>query len=1545
MILLIVRRLVTTDAESKQLELLKKGINSLSPTGEKGFEGLMGTALSAVAGVPMRLSGGGSQFGIDGKAMYRWDAICFECKRYGSSNIDRSDVVTKIVDLPHHYPDVDLWILAASTNVMGQHAKDFEKHAAENGVAVLILDWPKEGISPLAVTLAMGGDRVKSFLERNITDENTRKETLEALDVVNTIEGYDDHASRIKKSLHEPSIGLELARSANKNWLDQCFSDVMVARRYLGQPLAPNATACQTKPRAEIIAQINPVYMEAPENKVLAVLGADGNGKSWAVIQSWLSEQNKPLLLFLPAENFTNISPGAIEELLIQELIRQTDDKNGQIAINRWKRRFEAWSNHPTERLRLVVVIDGLNQRSDVNWARIIEALMMDLEKMGARLIITARVNYFREYIANRLATSTRVIKVDIPEWTEGERNELLATYGIDPLKLHPSSSESLKNPRLLGIAIELIKDAQISAVEEITKSRLLFEYMRTLERDVPSAPTAQEFSRNLRDHANEVLSRYTKQQQKDLRIFKDLEIFKEGIEAVQNEAFFQSLRHDPTQYEITDDGLLLALAFEVIDRLCIAERNIERNIERKVESLDGTIETIIEPISALDDTAEIILASLIITSIDHDRYSDEIRASLVFAFANLQNPNSRNFSAFASCCKKCPRSFVTAAKKICLDDRHYPNFDWVEYALIQACDDDALEAWKVVSPEVCNWLSLYSLTSIDKKHSPSQKDADAPKKVKSLDHRLELLSSTEQTFIETLSRSDQDLNRLSELAIDLMAGKELASFAKFIVKWCFSIALNNELHAPYKNLLYLLRFNTRDWEETRNALIKESTIFKGDDVSFIGKWALVNILGSTGNSKDSLEAKKLRETLNEGRDLPISWRRIETFCETDPCDPHSEQPKNISETITKYTDIDISVLACDMSRTIEDHFFEEARFGLARFEPETAVKINKDYIANVILRTGRGLYCGLVNSRTHNALLSKEQAFQLLEHNSEQVDGLDDEDCWTVQQYQLLLSFPLLTAKEQADALAALPDNTDILFDLASVLKPLEKAEYESRLKDAYNSNNEHLQFVLLVQASWTETELSQSACEYILKLSASQSQKIRSNALSVIAASDDANMIETFASSDWCAKSDGDDFCDENLYGSAILLKAIKHDFVSQEVALDRISPRQYGRAASIFDKSGLSQIALRIDAAIDSAAIIKASDIPDIELRTSETESGSQSSVFLTDKHTNPGDIEQVMKHSNEGKKEYSERIKRIRESFREFKRKLSVGNAQIILDNFTLQEFRNIVEANEELASRWFQLIKEAKHSELSVLHNIGSMLAYSLSYHRPKDAELVYRRLKEVKPIVRVTYQVSSIDLESASIWKSADCEELNAMRRSRFDKAQNDAELANEVLSALQGAKNHIVEEYIKQNINSNIPSQIGRALMVAGFSDESDFNTSILNEYENHYGTIGEAHKAALYAYERNIWAKHWYQQMTMATDPSEFWCHAVLFTKIVDGRFYLWKKNCTSQQELINLFAPSFDNSLRSRIKKWDKVRSKKLLGFDAPAPLFLRGIQLSS
>ena len=92
------------------------------------------------------------------------------------------------------------------------------------------------------------------------------------------------------------------------------------------------------------------------------------------------------------------------------------------------------------------------------------------------------------------------------------------------------------------------------------------------------------------------------------------------------------------------------------------------------------------------------------------------------------------------------------------------------------------------------------------------------------------------------------------------------------------------------------------------------------------------------------------------------------------------------------------------------------------------------------------------------------------------------------------------------------------------------------------------------------------------------------------------------------------------------------------------------------------------------------------------------------------------------------------------------------------------------------------------------------------------------------------------------------------------------------------------------------------------------------------------------MYAYERNSWSKQWFKQMCETQSAEEFCRYSVFFTKIVDGRFEVWRSGSSGAGEPYRMFWPSIEDRLQNRFKKWHGQRQKKLFGEDAPPKAFV-------
>ncbi|MGD9653479.1 MAG: hypothetical protein AB7V12_14035, partial [Candidatus Dadabacteria bacterium] len=165
-----------------------------------------------------------------------------------------------------------------------------------------------------------------------------------------------------------------------------------------------------------------------------------------------------------------------------------------------------------------------------------------------------------------------------------------------------------------------------------------------------------------------------------------------------------------------------------------------------------------------------------------------------------------------------------------------------------------------------------------------------------------------------------------------------------------------------------------------------------------------------------------------------------------------------------------------------------------------------------------------------------------------------------------------------------------------------------------------------------------------------------------------------------------------------------------------------------------------------------------------------------------------------------------------------------------------------------------------------------------------------------------------------------------------------DYDLENVVLADYQFMKHVMLERYVDEKLATGEPSMIARALMVAGFSNKSSHAESVLEKYKNTVGFIGAACNAAMYAYERNVWAMHWFERMCQAKSAREFWCNSVLFTKVVDGRYSIWRSQYKIYKKPFMQFGASINEKLKKRIEKWQTKRKKTLYGQSLPSNSFL-------
>jgi hypothetical protein len=540
-----------------------------------------------------------------------------------------------------------------------------------------------------------------------------------------------------------------IAKSANAVWLTKTFSSRREARIHLGQPLSPDGdAAAKTLPRTSLVARIQPLLTSRPDGDIVFVLGDEGCGKSWIVAQSWLGLAHKPLMVVMGAETFQPGSSGDLKSLLIRKLIEQTGDYDSEENRRLWELRFARWANCPTsDQPRLIVMIDGINQRPEFEWSRIIDGIGALLEKIGGRLIVTSRTHYF--YSAVKLRLFSPRIEISADEWSIEERDEILRDWDIDPGSLHGTVGQTLRNPRILGIAVELFSRDKVSSFREFSVPRLLFEHIR----DGTGASSASDFAKTLQTHANEILDRLHKKRTDDLKLFDS------DIPAVADGRFFMEVEGEPDVYELKDHGLTLALGFSVLAHL----RQAKRNHRDPEESLA----TLLEPIAALDSTCDVLLAALTIACIDENQQDPLLTSTLVKGFASLQNPDRARLPEFTGLARSNPPGFLDALRWLALQGGRQPNFEWISGAI--RANRTTIQVWTSAANEIRNWLSVSSLLvkdeDIKRMHRPTEDTAEIERKrierQSTIDLKIKSLSPCEKAIFARLEQVEEGIRSL----------------------------------------------------------------------------------------------------------------------------------------------------------------------------------------------------------------------------------------------------------------------------------------------------------------------------------------------------------------------------------------------------------------------------------------------------------------------------------------------------------------------------------------------------------------------------------------------------------------------------------------------------------------------------------------------------------------------------------------------------------------------------------------------------------------
>lgn len=1529
------------------IEDFRQNIRKLKPDGDEGFEGLIAAVLSDLTKRSFVLASAGSQHGRDGQSALDGGTIVFEAKRYDEA-VPKDKIYTKLVEIAADKTSTtELYILGATCPISAQHITTLKGAARQLAIELLVVAWPETGLAELAVLLAMAPDVSAQFISKHTSVIET--ELVGQLSAVRVHPQFQVRSDELSVILQQPSIAPAFALKDNVAWLSAAFSDKVRARSVFGQALSPSdASISGTLDRTYLRTKVANMVFAKPDGVVIAILGADGNGKSWIFAQAWSHQPNRPLtVVIVPDDIDTQPSLEYCQDILISKLLTQTGETRKSEARERWLRHFERWQNNTDTAVpRLVVFMDGINQRVSINWMRFIDAMSAVVAQLGGRLVFSSRQFYYRDNLENKLVSP--VITIDVPEWTDPELDGLLRERGTSIASLDPGIVRSLRNPRIFGVAAALFKAEEIKEFGELSVSRLLFEHIRSGSAAEGTNASSKQFSADICVHADNIVQRLKQQQNDDLYEFdmpalmgaaRSNQTLCEQFVITSAGRFFEVLDENPNKYVLRDEGLPLALGLALV--------RTAREALRKKKSVDDALSNILDPIAALDRTSDILLGAILSAVLDGD--PKEIVAPLVRSFVMLQNLDAGRYPEFRSLFGRDPVAFLAALEDSALTRDIASNLSWLTDAASDLRGNEAFEAALVAA--IHRWLNMYSLAPERKVLVPNNLEHAAEREKKRAEREQQLsatmasLSQTERDILAGMVREDRgDYSQLNLLAFLALAGRPLASFAESLRNWCFAASLNGGYHNHHDDFDDLLHFNLADWAVTKDALREAAKQLRQNGISNTGRWALVSVLRATGDSSDAQEADQIAEELTKDREHFKNWRRIEDYCSTDPCDPASEAPEDIDKTASNYRAINPSELHRFMGFSSTDHFFADAQPGLARFIPEVAVEVLRALADQAVTRAQPDFRQAVFRLEGHTVGLEDRVAAPYVEKAREIAQAALDagegknNEAWVAAQYALSVAFPHMTGDAQFDALVNHPKDKAILMDLCYLFQPIDANKLERALDKAVQEGNSVAQFRISCFAEYSQSPLTVHSKELVLDLQGSQDEHVRLSALSLIRATADPVLLAGLVESGWSAAPlDVVSHKVEILHGSQALALAAEQGMISVETCLDRIALSAYESLAERLEPDATIAIADRLNTAIHKAAEFQVTgNLPDIE----QSFEGQHWPVIfeVSEKPTEEEATHAQLKRLAETGDAWYERQERNQEVADRFERDLTKAGAQLIIQSVTVGLIARIDKVAPALVDSWQTFFLELDNKALNNVHNIASVVAEAISQRDAAASVTLFNLLRASSPHVRVTFGRDQMGLDAVTAWDAADSEEIKALRFDRLDRIANDHDLAMEILAAVRANRLDALRDYVIDRRQRPEPAYRARAAMVAGLSPAEAWAIETIEMLKDGRGFLQGAYQGAKYAMERHQWSRYWATQIRTATDTVDLWRYTVLLSKIVDGRFQASEVAGSTPSPLIKRFGPTLNDPVRNRIRKWKDKRASKLFGMNVPNNIFL-------